>query len=37
MLAHVPRQCDYALRQETKPAGEWRRYLRVDDFEGAYD
>ena len=32
-----PDTCEYALRQETKPVGEWRRYLDVDVFEGAYD
>jgi hypothetical protein len=30
-----PDTCDYSF-QETKPVGEWRRYLGVDVFEGAY-
>jgi hypothetical protein len=30
-----PDTCAYAF-QETKPVGEWRRYLGVDVFEGAY-
>jgi hypothetical protein len=30
-----PDTCEYAF-QETKPVGEWRRYLGVDVFEGAY-
>ena len=30
-----PDTCDYAF-QEAKPVGEWRRYLGVDVFEGAY-
>ena len=31
-----PDTCDYAF-QETKPIGDWRRYLGVDVFEGVYD
>ena len=30
-----PDTCEYSF-QETKPVGEWRRYLGVDVFEGAY-
>jgi hypothetical protein len=30
-----PDTCDYSF-QETKPVGQWRRYLGVDVFEGAY-
>ncbi len=31
----MPDTCEYSF-QETKPVGEWRRYLGVDVFEGAY-
>ena len=30
-----PDTCEYSF-QETRPVGEWRRYLGVDVFEGAY-
>jgi hypothetical protein len=30
-----PDTCDYSF-QEAKPVGDWRRYLGVDVFEGAY-
>jgi len=30
-----PDTCEYSF-QETKPVGQWRRYLGVDVFEGAY-